>query len=410
MTSQQAYSNDVNSFRSGIQDQILQHKEKISAVNSALSAKQQKAFEHAKKISDLSTKLIDSGFGGAGSSTMLGGAARKGINKFKEITQKRFDEVKEGTQKIRQRVQDKADQLKDYTKARGQDIQNKVSNVKDQAEQKVSDAQDQMQSKASDAQDQMQSKAQDAQDQVQSKAQDAQADVETKTNGDYETSARQSLGGNTDEVTQATSKGGEVEMQDFSKPQAPDLPEIKPMRSFQKLTSNLENSGGSGLRDSTYDRPMDTTRDLNPDVESNLSTGGESKVADVDPVELDVPTPSSAVVDQAASDARNIGSSVAKNLGGDAGEIALDTGAEVGTEVGLETAAASTSFLAWLGIPEILAAAGAIAGIASAGTGIADIVKSQNEDTTASKMQTKATPSTLQLGGTYVNPVQSSIY
>ena len=46
------YSNELNSFRSGIEDRVSQHKDKLSAVNQALGIKADKVFENAKKISD----------------------------------------------------------------------------------------------------------------------------------------------------------------------------------------------------------------------------------------------------------------------------------------------------------------------------------------------------------------------
>ena len=88
------YSNELNSFRSGIEDRVTQHKDKISAVNQALGIKADKVFENAKKISDIGSKLTEGGIGGGVGSTALAKYARKGITKFNTFKQGITDKAK----------------------------------------------------------------------------------------------------------------------------------------------------------------------------------------------------------------------------------------------------------------------------------------------------------------------------
>ena len=80
-----------------------------------------------------------------------------------------------------------------------------------------------------------------------------------------------------------------------------------------------------------------------------------------------------------------------------------------GTAIDLEEDAAATSWLGFLGVPEILAGLGAIAGVAAAGVGIADAVKSGSETAQAQAMPTSAPKTGFQAAGTFVVPTQDSV-
>ena len=75
----------------------------------------------------------------------------------------------------------------------------------------------------------------------------------------------------------------------------------------------------------------------------------------------------------------------------------------------LEEGAAATSWLGFLGVPEILAGLGAVAGVAAAGVGIADAVKSGSETAQAQAMPTSAPKTGFQAAGTFVVPTQDSV-
>ena len=71
--------------------------------------------------------------------------------------------------------------------------------------------------------------------------------------------------------------------------------------------------------------------------------------------------------------------------------------------------AAATSWLGWLGVPEILAAAGAVAGVAGAVAGVVESVKGGNEEAAGLGMKTTAPAKTAQLAGSFVTPTQDSL-
>jgi|TARA_R110000824_G_scaffold36306_5_gene113029 hypothetical protein len=89
-------------------------------------------------------------------------------------------------------------------------------------------------------------------------------------------------------------------------------------------------------------------------------------------------------------------------------EATTETGL-VGAAEDLEEDAAATSWLGFLGIPEILAGLGAVAGVAAAGVGIADAVKSGDETAQAQAMATQAPKAGFQAAGTFVVPTMDSV-
>ncbi len=126
-------------------------------------------------------------------------------------------------------------------------------------------------------------------------------------------------------------------------------------------------------------------------------------------IETKVDSPSEAVGD-IADDAAKAGASTADDAAAVVGDVGGDAAdAAAGAAAGLEEAAGATSFLAWLGIPEALAAAGAITGAVSAGIGISDAIKGGDEFTKAQAQPSAVHAQTAQLAGTYVVPTMDSV-
>jgi len=136
----------------------------------------------------------------------------------------------------------------------------------------------------------------------------------------------------------------------------------------------------------------------------------KSQDVDVDLPDVAKPTANLAkgdvpdLLNSAGTDAEDVGNIASKVLG-NTGKVALDEA--IGT--GFDEAAAATSWLAWLGVPELLAGAGAIAGVVGAGVGIADAVKGGEKANTASQMPTTANLPGAQVAGTFVVPTMDSI-
>ena len=310
------YSNELNSFRSGIEDRVSQHKDKIDAVNQALGIKADKVFENAKKISDIGGKLLESGVGGSASAPGLASFARKGITAFNKFKQAGVDKLTEA----------------------GSKVEGKIGELKDVA----GNAETQVRQTAQNAQSTAEDAAQSARDSVVS---------ESKTEG----AANQSVGGDTAE--------GKVNL---------DMDEAREGANMGAEDKNVGETNAEGTAETT-------------------SPEGEG---------LEIPTIKNSGVSATADEAGEAGV--------DAGADAAITGAETAA-VGLEEGAAATSWLAFLGIPEILAAAGAVAGISAAGVGIADAVKSGNLSAKAQEMPTSAPKAGFQAAGTFVVPTMDSL-
>ena len=163
------YSNELNSFRSGIEDRVTQHKDKISAVNQALGIKADKVFENAKKISDIGSKLTEGGIGGGVGSTAIAKYVRKGITKFNTFKQGATDKVKGLADQAESKLQEAGSKAKGLT----DQAESKVGDLADQAESKVGGLQD----AAGNAETQVRQTAQNAQSTVETKAQDARDSV-----------------------------------------------------------------------------------------------------------------------------------------------------------------------------------------------------------------------------------------
>ena len=342
------YSNELNAFRSGIEERTQQHKQKIDAVNQALGIKADKVFDNAKKISDAGSKLMESGIGGGVGATALGKYARKGItafNKFKSAGQD---------------VVDKATGAVDKAKNAVDDVGKQVQEAGSKVEGKVGDLQQAGSARAGTLEEQSaRLKNQLVGNDAESKAQEARDSTvpENETGG-----ANQSVGGNTAE--------GKVSL---------DMDEAK-----------------EGTQMEAEDK--------------NVGESTETKADTADTAETDIPTPETNV---GSNQILPTDSTATADAGGDAAaEATTEATTEVGIDsaaVGLEEGAAATSWLAFLGIPEILAAAGAVAGIVSAGIGISDAVKGGDITAKAQAMPTTVKPSGFSVAGTYVVPTQDSL-
>lgn len=323
------YSNELNSFRSGIEDRVTQHKDKLGAINQALGIKADKVFENAKKISDIGGKLTESGIGGGVGATALGKYARKGITKFNTFKQAATDKVK-----------GLADQAESKLQEAGSKVEGKVGDLQAQAEGKVGELQD----AAGNAETQVRQTAQNAQSTVETKAQDARDSVVPANETD---GARQGVGGD--------SASG----------------------------NSLEESVNTSVR---VARPGDQ---ILQDKYIGMRKGGLAGEEAEGGTELTGP----AGAEEATT----------------ATTEATTESTLTGTAIDLEEDAAATSWLGFLGVPEILAGLGAIAGVAAAGVGIADAVKSGSETAQAQAMPTSAPKTGFQAAGTFVVPTQDSV-
>jgi ElaB/YqjD/DUF883 family membrane-anchored ribosome-binding protein len=346
------YSNELNSFRSGIEDRVSQHKDKLGAINQALGIKADKVFENAKKISDIGSKLTEGGIGGGVGATALSKYARKGITKFNQFKQDATDRVKGLADKAESKLQEAGSKVE----AKAGDLKDAVGNAETQVKQTAQNAQ---------------SGAEDA-------AQSARNSVPSESNMG---GANQSVGGTTEEA------GGAVKI-------APDT-EGGDSQPFSRWEQTGKNQGrmveGDDPDYTTYDEMM------KPDAVKYTGDATETKEGDIG----DDPSPSSGA--------------------GDAGDVEMGTISKTadadpaiestlgGTAIDLEEDAAATSWLGFLGIPEILAGLGAVAGVAAAGVGIADAVKSGDVNAKAQAMATQAPKTGFQAAGTFVVPTQDSV-
>ena len=387
------YSNELNSFRNGIEDRVSQHKDKMQAVNQALGIKADKVFENAKKIGDISSKLMESGIGGGVGATALGKYARKGISKFNQFKQDATDKLDE----VGNRAKGLADQAESKLQEAGSNVEGKVGELKDAA----GNMEGQVRQTAQNAQSGAEDAAQSARDSVPSES----------TNGG---GANQSVGSSTQEA------GG---------PQYKIAPD--------------EEGGNSqvNLRWETTERRVGGEYDGTSTTATNVEggeTGADSqgmairgRVLDEDPAENtttydelmkpDVVKYTGDATEQKEGDGEAFEDAVPKS-GGSGGDVELSNIGETTTDAtpelesglisgatDLEEDAAATSWLGFLGIPEILAGLGAVAGIAAAGVGIADAVKSGDQTAKAQAMPTQAPKAGFQAAGTFIVPTMDSI-
>ena len=344
------YSNELNSFRSGIEDRVSQHKDKIDAVNQALGIKADKVFENAKKISDIGSKLTEGGIGGGVGSTALAKYARKGITKFNTFKQAATDKVKG---------------LADQAESKLQEAGSRAKGLASDVESKVGDLQD----AAGNAESQVRQTAQNAQSTAEDAAQTARNSVVSESN----------TGGATQRVGATTEEG----VGDTIEPRSLDQ-NTEYEYGDQAEAMRIRDAGGEGGR-----LPEDG--------------GGETKGEDL----VDDPSPSSGAgsaggdVEMPTISDNTITASTA--------DEATTESTLTGTAVDLEEDAAATSWLGFLGVPEILAGLGAIAGVAAAGVGIADAVKGGAGEAQSQAMSTKVKDTGFQAAGTYVVPTMDSV-
>ena len=364
------YSNELNAFREGIENRVAQHRDKTDAINKALGFKADKVFENAKKISDAGSKLIESGIGGGVGATAIGKYARKGITSFNKYRQAGQDIV----DKVKGKVGDMEE------KFGNEDVDSIAQRMKNEVFGRQSTQQ-----------------AQDARD---------SAPTEESTEG----GANQSVGG---ETKDGTSNLGESEQTSGDT----ELSEMRPVGGRQGVQVDDDTMGVRGdnarFTEETMNEGAERRGMGQEDIDAPEAPGQvkpESKV-DIDDDETKAGD-GSEDADAGAEEAGEAGTEAGETVGETAGEVAGDAAEVAGAEgaaEGLETAAAATSWLAWLGIPELLAAGGAIAGAVGAGIGIADAVKGGNEESKAQAMPTTQPDKGIQVAGTYVVPTMDSL-
>lgn len=429
------YQNELNSFRSGIEARTALHKDRVDAVNQALGVKAGKVFENAKKIGDAGTKLIESGIGVSALAPTLAKYTRKGINKFNQV---------------RSQTQEAIDKVKGKAQSLVKDGEAGVKKVANQATEGVEDAQQALNKSGGDVANGNQS-LDDVAGRMKSQVMDAQKARDSTISEDVDGGANQSVGGDA-----AQAKGGQSQaMDDFdagkSNPNAgsetapPEADETEAARDLPSRTNapgqgrygeNMpgeakygdqaqamaDRDAGSGRWAGDIDQskassetkvaePVEPDPKM-PDPEgegtelSDITAKADSGVTDATTGVTDATTD---ITDATTNIASKIGTKLGTKLGTSVGSELTEQAAAGAAGVTLEEGAAATSWLAFLGIPEILAAAGAVAGAVSAGYGIADAIKSGAESKTATLMPTSAPDKGVQVAGQYVVPTKDSI-
>jgi hypothetical protein len=362
----QIYSNELNAFRSGVSDRIEQHRDKVDVLNKALGLKTDKLFEQSKKLADSSQKLIESGIGGSVGGIPLSQAARKGINSFKQI------------------LSNRRTQAAKILKGKANDL---VKQVK------------------------------------------ARVGVPEEKEGEGTTPGE---GGAVQEVGGDSTNVQEQQTGDTIEPRSLEQNTQYEYAGDQAKAIRIRDAGGEGGEEKGNDGPP-PSEELGEDaqgdgVEMGNFYGGNpnsshediakriaKQYEDTDPRDElttdDINTPVGEVADTADDLASKAASSASKALGDAVPNVLEDAGAggADAAGVGLEEAAGATSFLAWLGIPEALAAAGAISGAVGAGIGISQAVQSGADSTKAEGMPSAVHAPAAQLAGTYVVPTRDSI-
>ena len=369
---QSRYSNELNSFRQSIEARTQQHKNKIDAVNQALGFKADKVFENAKKLSDAGGKLVEAGIGVAGVAPALGKYARKGLTRYAQFKNSAQDAVDKVTGKVEGKVENVAENVEGK-------VQQGVDNISGKAsELNPGESVDQIAARMK----QQTFDAQNARDSV---------PAEENTGG-----ANQSVGGNAEQAQPSgeprfTNTEGKAD-DDMDAEQGGAFDENNPTAQAEQLDQNITKlrTGGLGgegkpaqvryseqLKDSSTDETTDTT------AENTADTTAETT-------------------------ADNTADTLVDTTADTVADLTTDT-ALTSASVGLEEGAAATSWLAFLGIPEVLAAIGAVTGAVSAGYGIADAVKAGSATTAAKALPTTVADTGTQVAGQYVTPTMDSV-
>jgi hypothetical protein len=361
----QVYTNELNAFRNGVEDRINQHKDKVDVINKALGIKTDKLFENAKKLSDSSQKLIESGIGGAGVGVPIAKIARKGINRFKSIRRLRSNATK--------MLKDKASKAIDSARTRaGVPTESKSEGA---ANQEIGG------------------------DSVQGQEPTVAA-VEPKTSGPVQ-------------VEKDTEDGDSTPIPEGEEPNYHNYNEmVKPGGGERGI---VQEKGAPGYDDGET-KGGDAAATAEGDGTELTRLGGKSSLGSAldegtDAVEegQSFLTKGLSTLNNISTDAANVGSKLASGATNTLGDLSTVGATEEAGEV-LESGAAATSWLAWLGVPELLAGAGAVAGAVGAGIGIADSVKSGDEAAKAAGMPTAMPVPAAQVAGTYVVPTMDSLY
>jgi hypothetical protein len=381
----------MNAFRDGIENAVTKHKDKTQAINQALGVKAQKVFQQGKALADAGGKLLESGVGVAGTSGPLGAGVRKGITSFNKIKAARL-----------QKVNDVADKLKAKA-AKGID---RIKSVASEVEGKARDAADRTTDQFQNVTDAVEEKVGDPRDSLPDIVGDTKSSITkfrlTATDG-IEGSARQGVGG----VSEAGQASGQV----ASRP----VYDIRQLPGGRAIAGDGAEGGGVELGEGTSKLPVPgpemSTKNTNlfpeekgddgpPPTQPNAGDANQPKAAtveetpDIDPViSADVPD---AITNVASRTVPNVASRAVP-------------GVLEGVAPELDEAAAATSWLSWLGVPEILAAAGAIAGVAGAVSGVVESVKGGDAEAAGLAMKTTAPAKTAQLAGSFVTPTQDSL-
>ena len=392
--SSQKYTNEMNAFRSGIERNIANHKDKTAAINQALGVKAQKVFQQGKTLADAGGKLLESGVGVAGTSGPLGALVRKGVTKFNEIKETRLGEA----QDIADKIKLKGKSLMDRASAKGQDIldtaKSKVSQISDVAEGKAADAADSLRGSTSQVTDIANS--------VKTKASQVTPVDGDETKGDdaYEAEGKvgDTIEGRSLDQTTAYEYGDEgQEAAMAARDAGSGLPEASP----GGATAAGEGSAVQGVG-------ADSTGGIELPKFVDMSSSGPatSDAPTVQSGSAEAGTPDAA----ATTDTADALTTTLEDTGAQTAGKLLATGGTDAIIAGtFEEAAAATSWLAWLGVPEVLAAAGAIAGVAGAVSGVVDSVQGGDKEAAAQAMKTTAPAKTAQLAGSFVTPTQDSL-
>ena len=361
MSQRQRYVSELQSYREGISSRVEQHRAKIDAVNQALGVRTQNIIAQGKKLADTGKTLLESGVGVVGAVKPLSGLARRGITSVGE-------------------------QIKSRARGVGKDLAK-------QTETKTPDEVKTAEGKADDDQTELG-------DGGETKGEDFQARVTNAQEG----------GARTGELTDMRSTGQ-------------NMGENRVGQSVDDGTDPSEwwerRSAGKGAQfgEQEYQQAVEARDMRGEDFDAPEPANVGRPTTDADPVGDAVEslrakaantgeTVTNADPEAEAADLEPLESTVT-----DVGADAAEAGTVAGAGEGFDVAAAATSWLAWLGVPEILGAIGAVAGVVSAGVGIADAVKGGAADTAAlaaQKLGTKAQGVT-QAAGSYAVPTQDSI-
>lgn len=393
--SSQKYSNEMNAFRAGIENAVTKHKDKTQAINQALGVKAQKVFQQGKTLADAGGKLLESGVGVAGTSGPLGAGVRKGITSFNKIKAARLQKANDVADKLKGKITKGIDRVKSVAS----DVEGKARNAADRTTDKFQNVTDAVESKEGDPRDSLPDIVGDTKSSI--------TKFRLTASDGIEGSARQSVGG----VSEAGQASGQV----ASRP----VYDIRQLPGGRAIAGDGAEGGGVELGEGTSKLPgleMSTKNTNLFPSEGEKTGGGEGDgPAPTQPNAGDANQPKAPTVEETpdidpviSTDAPDAISNAASNAASNVTSRVVP-GVLEGAAPELEEAAAATSWLSWLGVPEILAAAGAIAGVAGAVSGVVESVKGGAEEAAGLAMKTTAPAKTAQLAGSFVTPTQDSL-